>query len=120
MVNDSPPKFDRVETRTELGLGLDTWIVTLAPGSRSSEIERTLPLMLAAAKRHQLKYPDTRYVLPVAGQHLTGMINRILESADVDVMISQLEASRIMAASDSGLICSGTATLQALALILRG
>ncbi len=113
MVNDSPPKVDRVETRTELGLGLDTWIVTLAPGSRSSEIERTLPLMLAAAKRHQLKYPDTRYVLPVAGQHLTGMINRILESADVDVMISQLEASRIMAASDSGLICSGTATLQA-------
>lgn len=113
MVRDLANVKDRQNIREELGLKPDSWIVTLAPGSRSSEIERTLPVMLRAAARHVGQYPETTFVLPVAGPHLTEMINSIISDQQVEVMTLHEEASKLMAASDSGLICSGTATLQA-------
>ncbi len=113
LVRDSEKIPDRVQVRRELGLDPNCWLVTLAPGSRSSEIERTLPLMLRAAKKHSTDYPDTKYVLPVAGPHLMTLIGKFLSESELEILIFREETSKLMAASDYGLICSGTATLQA-------
>lgn len=113
LVRDSEMTLDRVQTRSALGLDSDSLLVTLAPGSRSSEIERTLPLMLEAAKKHSWLYPKTKFVLPVAGPHLLGLIRKLLSGSELQIVISQEDVSSLMAASDYGLVCSGTATLQA-------
>ena len=113
LLRDSDKKPDRHKSRFELGLDSAPWLVTLAPGSRTSEIERTLPLMLMAAEKHSVAFPDTKYVLPVAGPHLLGLITNLISASKLDVTISQEDTSKIMAASDYALICSGTATLQA-------
>ena len=113
LVRESEMTHDRVQTRRELGLDSDSRLVMLAPGSRSSEIERTLPLMLEAAKKHSSLHPETKYVLPVAGHHLLGLIRKLTSESELQIIISQGDVSSLMAASDYGLVCSGTATLQA-------
>ena len=113
LVRESEMTHDRVQTRRELGLDSDSRLVMLAPGSRSSEIERTLPLMLEAAKKHSSLHPETKYVLPVAGPHLLGLIRKLTSESELQIIISQGDVSSLMAASDYGLVCSGTATLQA-------
>ncbi len=113
MVSEVSAASDKGRIRTELGLSPDAWIVTLAPGSRSSEIDKTLPLMLQAARIHSSVYKETQFVLPVAGPHLFEHINRICSQSGVSVLILEEQASKLMVASDSGLICSGTASLQA-------
>lgn len=113
LVRESEMNHDRVQTRRELGLDSDSRLVMLAPGSRSSEIERTLPLMLEAAKKHSSLHPETKYVLPVAGPHLLGLIRKLTGESELQITISQGDVSSLMAASDYGLVCSGTATLQA-------
>lgn len=113
MIRDVAMQSDRFRIREDLGMDMDSWVVTLAPGSRSSEIERTLPLMLESARQHLIKHPDTKYVIPVAGVHLSDLIKNIVSQNDVQPMLFHGEASKLMVASDCGLICSGTATLQA-------
>ena len=113
LLRDSESAPDKIKSRCELGLDSAPWLVTLAPGSRTAEIERTLPLMLMAAEKHSTEFPDTKYVLPVAGPHLLELISNLISACKVDITISQEDTSKIMAASDYALICSGTATLQA-------
>ncbi len=113
MVMETAHGYDRAHIRQELGIEQGCWLVTLAPGSRSSEIERTLPVMLQAAQKHSSTHPDTRYILPVAGAHLADLINNIVSQYDVSLITTSEEAAKVMAASNYGLICSGTATLQA-------
>ena len=113
MVNDISGDLDRSLLRSELGLLDSRKIVTLAPGSRRSEISRVLPVMLGAAKSHLQKYPDTQFVIPLAGPHLRNLVQNFVGNSGLDVMILEIDASKVMAASDSGLVASGTATLQA-------
>ena len=113
MVRDIPPDVDRAKLRSELGVANSDWLVTLAPGSRRSEITRVLPVMIEAAKLHLKNYPETRFLIPLAGPHLKELIQGYIGEAGSHFRITEVEAFRVMAASDSGLITSGTATLQA-------
>lgn len=113
MVRDIPAKVDRSTLRSELGLSNEGWLVTLAPGSRRSEIARVLPTMCKAAALHLTDYPDTKFVIPLAGPHLKEPIRNILSESSIDANVMAADAARIMMASDYGLVTSGTATLQA-------
>jgi lipid-A-disaccharide synthase len=113
MVRDIPPDVDRALLRSELGVANSDWLVTLAPGSRRSEITRSLPVMIGAAKLHLKNYPETKFIIPLAGPHLKEVIQGIIGEEGSHFRIIEVEAFRVMAASDSGLITSGTATLQA-------
>ena len=72
-----------------------------------------LPVMCGTARIHVSRYPDTQFVLPVAGEHLRPLVNEIVSQHRVPVVVQSSDAARIMAACDSGLVTSGTATLQA-------
>lgn len=113
MVRDIPETSDRDLLRRDLGMDSARYAVALVPGSRPAEIQRMLPVMCEAARIHAKSYPQTQFVLPLAGEHLRGLVNEIASQHDVPVTIQAVEASRIMAACDSGLVTSGTATLQA-------
>lgn len=113
MVRDIPETFDRDRLRHELDIAQDRYAIALVPGSRPAEIRRMLPVMCDAAHMHVRSYPDTQFVLPLAGEHLRPLVMEIVAQHEIPVTVQSAEASRIMAACDSGLVTSGTATLQA-------
>jgi lipid-A-disaccharide synthase len=113
MVRDIPETTDRDLLRRELDVEPSCYAVALVPGSRPAEIRRMLPVMCEAARIHVRSHPDTQFVLPLAGEHLRSLVNEIVSAYEVPVQVQSSDASRIMAACDSGLVTSGTATLQA-------
>ncbi|MGC8658338.1 MAG: lipid-A-disaccharide synthase, partial [Desulfomonilaceae bacterium] len=113
MVRDIPAEVDKLALRSQLGLSKKGWLVTLAPGSRGSEITRVLPSMCKAAALHLADYPDTHFVIPLAATHLKEQIHSTLAESGIEAEIMSEDAARIMMASDYGLVTSGTATLQA-------
>jgi lipid-A-disaccharide synthase len=113
MVSDMPKVIDREASKVGLGMDPSKYTVALVPGSRQAEIRRMLPRMCEAAKIFLGEFPDAVFVLPLAGPHLTEIVREILSQYSVPVEIHNREASAIMAASDCGLVTSGTATLQA-------
>ena len=113
MVRDIPETANRDLLRRELGLEPSRYSIALVPGSPPAEIRRMLPVMCETARIHVSRYPDTQFVLPVAGEHLRPLVNEIVSQHRVPVVVQSSDTVQIMAACDSGLVTSGTATLQA-------
>ncbi|MBI4965984.1 MAG: lipid-A-disaccharide synthase [Desulfomonile tiedjei] len=113
MAKDVPHAVDKVPLRIELGMDRQKWAVALLPGSRPDEVRRMLPVMCEAARLHMEKFADTQFVLPLAGAHLNGIVNEILDRHGTPVTVHSTDAAKLMAACDAGLVTSGTATLQA-------
>lgn len=87
-------------------------IVTLLPGSRSGEISRHLPTMLAACNHlrglTQREYQIVIAMAPgIAAAHLA-----TLTAASPGAVIVQDETYNALAAADVALVCSGTATIE--------
>jgi lipid-A-disaccharide synthase len=63
------------------GWGLDPRRFTLAllPGSRGSEIERHLPVMLAAARLIRAAIPEAQFILPLASTAPRGLVEGMVE-----------------------------------------
>lgn len=113
MVHDIPVGVDRASARRELGIEESLYTVALAPGSRPAEITRMLPVMCEAARIFSSSEPDVQFALPLAAAHLKSLVNDILAGHKLHVEVLSADAAQIMAASDCGLVTSGTATLQA-------
>jgi lipid-A-disaccharide synthase len=109
----------RQAARTALGLPAAKACIALLPGSRSSEIERLLPLFLQAAALCRRALPDVQFVLPVASPDLMPRCRAIVqqrEYAGLGVMLVQGQARSAMCGADAVLLASGTATLECLLL----
>jgi lipid-A-disaccharide synthase len=104
----------RAAARARLGLGADTAVIGLLPGSRRGEIERLLPVMRDAIARIVARRPDARPVLALAPTVDAALVRRLL-GADVPVAFSS-HAHDVMRAADVVLATSGTVTLEAAIL----
>lgn len=113
MVRDVPAVNERAAAKLELGLDPSRYTVALVPGSRQAEIRRMLPRMCEAAAIFLAEFPDSQFILPLAGPHLATIVSEILATQQVRVGVHNAEAATTMSASDCGLVTSGTATLQA-------
>lgn len=112
MVRDIRPA-DRGEAKAAFGFDPSVPVVALVPGSRSAEIRRVLPIMCEAAMIYSRSRSDAQFLLPLAGPHLGQMAQEILDRYDAPIRMVSSDAAAVMAACDSGLVTSGTATLQA-------
>ncbi len=112
------PLFDRniptkAEARKTLGLDSKTPILVLAPGSRKGEIKRLLPRMIAAYDNLKPTYPALTAILP-ASFYVEPMIRELLtDHSDIRLVSGDSDMMTALAAGDAGIICSGTATLEA-------
>jgi lipid-A-disaccharide synthase len=113
MARDIPERVNKAELRESLGMDPERYVVALLPGSRPAEISRMLPVMLKAATMYAKHFSETQFVLPLAGEHLSGLVHEILAPHQTHVTVYSGEAASILSASDSALVTSGTATLQA-------
>ena len=84
--------------------------VALLPGSRSQEISRSLPIMLAAAAR----LPEQAYVIAAAPGRDLGEYGQYLSQEDCPpkVEVVQGDTYGVLAGAHTALVTSGTATLE--------
>lgn len=108
-----PLQADRDAARTELGLVAGP-LVALMPGSRGGEVGRLGSLFFDAAERLQALKPGVRFVLPCASPQRRAQIETLLQGRNLPLTLLDGQSHLALAACDTVLIASGTATLEAL------
>jgi lipid-A-disaccharide synthase len=86
-------------------------LLALLPGSRKRELQRNLPVMIEAARIVSARRPGTRTAVAVAGQAHADMARRMAGGFPLEVCADG--AHGLMARARAGIVCSGTATLEA-------
>ena len=105
--------YDRAGLRKEFGFDESVRVVGLLPGSRRSEVETLLPVLLKAAAQLALAEPGTQFILAQASSIEDNQIQSLLQNSPISVRVAHDRASEVMALSDVLFVASGTATLQA-------
>ncbi len=107
------PAPSKEAARQALGLPPEGEIVALLPGSRVSEIRRTWPVLVGAARLLAEKRPGVSFFVPLA----PGLEEQQLRTVDAAEGLSlSMRADAFvpaLSAADTSAIASGTATLEA-------
>ena len=102
----------RDQKRRQLGLDGNQPVIGLFPGSRNSEIERLLPLMLEIAASMLTRNPNLRFVMPVANSLDYDAIQRQCEQSSADIVLTRDDIYNLIPCCDAIVSCSGTVTLE--------
>ncbi|MDH3325679.1 MAG: lipid-A-disaccharide synthase [Gammaproteobacteria bacterium] len=96
----------------------NTSVIALLPGSRFSEVQRLLPLMIDTAAFCYEQNNKLEFLLPAATEKLQTYIENYLKEigCQLPVRVIAGKARSVMQASDVILLASGTATLEAMLL----
>ncbi|HRO61309.1 MAG TPA: lipid-A-disaccharide synthase [Burkholderiaceae bacterium] len=116
-----PEAVDREAARQALGMfPAGGPVVALLPGSRPGEVEKLAPDFLRTAGWLHLRRPDLRFLLPAASDALFERLRRMADQLrlppGVQLTIVSGRSHDVMAAADTVLVASGTATLEAALL----
>ncbi|MCX5896975.1 MAG: lipid-A-disaccharide synthase [Proteobacteria bacterium] len=106
------PAFDSAGSLEAFGMKPGWPVIGLLPGSRKSEIERLLPVMLAAAERIQKEYPLAQFIIPVAPGIRREEIEIWVAQKKVPVTVVENQLHRALQVCSLALVASGTATLE--------
>lgn len=104
------------EAREALGIAPDAKVVCLMPGSRQGEVARLGELFLNTAERIVAQRPEVQFILPAATEARQSQIETMLKGRNVPVTVLAGQSHHAMAAADTVLLASGTATLEAMLL----
>jgi len=110
-----PMEPDVAAARHALGLPLDAPVVAILPGSRMSELKYNTAAFIGAARILSQRDPSIRFVTPMAGERQRQYFNELIEHSglkDVPIQLIDGQSHAAMAAADSVLVASGTATLE--------
>ncbi len=120
LLDHAVPAMTKEETYKKYGLIPGRPVIGLCPGSRKSELQLLLPIMLAAGKIIHSKFPDFQFVVPVIeteGSEVFGMqksdLHKQLENSGLPVKLAEGKIYDVMNIAKFLLISSGTATLEA-------
>jgi len=86
-------------------------LLGLFPGSREREVKRIFPAMVEAARIVRQKRPGTRFEAAAASEAHAAMMRGM--AAGLDITIRTHTAHDLMQRAGAGIVCSGTATLEA-------
>jgi lipid-A-disaccharide synthase len=106
-------RYDRTELRKTFALAAEGPVIALLPGSRTSEVESLLPVLIEAAEKLAQRAPHTQFLLAQAPTIQDNLLESLLRRSSISVKVVKEQASEVMAAADLALVASGTATLQA-------
>ncbi len=104
--------IDRSTAATSFNLDPTRKIVGLFPGSRRNEIEKLLPVIIAAAAKLKEQFPDIQFILPLASTLQRNDIAPLLAAASLDVTITRDRIHDMIRACDAVISVSGTVTLE--------
>ena len=109
------PMLDSLAAK-RLAAPRDERLVALLPGSRGKEVRKIFPTMLAAAQRMRAARPDLRFETSAASAPLAEEMSAVLAAAGLDETFCAVRpgnAHELMQRAVAGMVCSGTATLEA-------
>lgn len=119
LADEISPDMDSDAVRRQLELAGEGRLLALLPGSRESEVRLLAPLFLQAARLLHHDWPQLSFAIPAASEERLGQLQGLLqEYPDLPVTLVPGQSREVMAAADTVLLASGTATLEA-ALIGR-
>ncbi len=104
--------LDRSAAASSFNLDPSRHIVGLFPGSRRNEIERLLPVIIAAGCTLKKQFPDIQFILPLASTLQGDDIVAQLAAADLGVTITRDRIHDMIRACDAVISVSGTVTLE--------
>ena len=112
-----PQQVDQAGARRALGLEPARVTIALLPGSRASELSYMAELFLQTAAWMHARRGDLQFVLPAAGAALYERLREHLaarrEHDGLRLTLVQGRSHDALAAADTVLVASGTATLEA-------
>ena len=88
-------------------------LVGLFPGSREREVRKIFPVLLDAASHVLRERPDVRIAAAAASESLASSMRSMAAAAGIPCEIESGNAHLLMQRATAGLVCSGTATLEA-------
>ncbi len=106
------PGKDKIALLKEFGLAQNKRTISLLPGSRKSEIENILPIMLETCGLIRKKIPDIQFVIAKAPGVDLNIYSRITKNFHPDLKIVDGKTYDCLEVADFALVCSGTATLE--------
>ncbi len=113
-----PLETPSAPARENLGLDTTRPVVCLMPGSRGGEVARLGQLFLQTAERMLQKRNDLQFIIPAASVERRNQIEAQLAEFPVNLPVKVVlgQSHTCMAAADTILLASGTATLEAMLL----
>ena len=89
-------------------------VISLLPGSRASEVKKTLPILILTTKILKSKIKKPLLFLCQAAPNQESLVQSILSQYENDILIAKKNfiGNEITASSDFSIITSGTATLE--------
>ncbi|GIX34112.1 MAG: lipid-A-disaccharide synthase [Lysobacterales bacterium] len=107
---------DRAAARAALDLSLEGTVLAVLPGSRRGEVERLLPVFLAALSRLAVRGLDFTALLPLASEAASAWVEPLVRKSELSPRLRLLQGRSIqaMTAADACLLASGTAALEAM------
>ena len=105
---------DTAELARRAGLAPGQTVIALLPGSRRSEVERILPVMLEAAQRLRRERPELGFLVPLAPGLDRTVVARLVEASGLEgLRVHSGDFPDILRACAAGAVASGTASLEA-------
>ncbi len=98
--------------KIKLGLDPEHRVLGLFPGSRRSEVEALLPIMIKAAERVHLHHYDVSVVLPLASGLDPEIVKPILKRSKLTIKVVASDFYELTSACDAIVAASGTVTLE--------
>jgi lipid-A-disaccharide synthase len=106
------PTLPKEKAFQQFGLDPKQRTIGLLPGSRSHEVERLLPPLLASAHLLQKEIPDLQFVIPLAPGLPKTIFSSRMKNFSVPVKVVEGFTYDVMNLSDLLITASGTATLE--------
>lgn len=111
-----PNAPSREEASERYRAGDASWTVGLLPGSRRSEINLVLPVLLEAAGIIRQRLSGVRFLLPAAPSLDRSLIERRLAGSGLPIQVVSGDTYGVIRACDLLITVSGTVTLEAAVL----
>ena len=105
-------QYSKDEALTRFGLDNSPAVVGLLPGSRANEIQRMLPVMLAAAETVQANLPGCRFILPQADSISDALLEDYIRQSPLAITVIKNQPYDVIQCCDAVMTSSGTATLE--------
>ena len=120
LLDIAKPSMSREKAFETFGLDLKRPVIGLCPGSRKSELDILLPIMIQAGKILYEKHPELQFLVPIVASKTNEVygipkadLQRQLDESGLPIKMIEGKIYDVMATSDILLISSGTATLEA-------
>ncbi len=106
------PNRSKAENLIQFSLQADNPIVGIMPGSRINEINRMLPVMLAAAEKISKSHKGIQFILPQADSIADELLQSFLQNSAIKINVIKNQTYDVVQCCDAIMTTSGTATLE--------